>query len=295
MLTRRILAATMTAALLAASGVATATAAPPIRPAPSSPPAAERPLTADEERASAAKLLAALAYVDRLKTGGDDRVSLACVTPTAIGPRVGAPTANACAIPAGYLPVAARDQVKWFYCGPATGQVIANYAWAVAGDGNKYTQAKLAEWMLTDVNGATNAPELRTGLERGTAGSPRRPVGWSWVVTDLRDMNGNRTSADELQAMVQANVSDAKMPLAIPVKPHDPDSNYHLASWPDPVESTGHWIAAYGWYSYWTGTDFARIYYTDSSEDEGGSTGKYWNSTRSMNALIAEHTKRVVW
>jgi hypothetical protein len=68
-----------------------------------------------------------------------------------------------------------------------------------------------------------------------------------------------------------------------------------IANYAWAVASPGHWIAVYGWYSYWTGTDFARVYYTDSSKDEGGSTGKYWNSTKSMAALIGEHTRRLVW
>jgi hypothetical protein len=294
MLTRRIISATLTALLLSSIGVSAVAAARPSRPGPT-PPAAERPLSADEQAAATAKLLAALAYVDRQKARGADTVSLACVTPTSATPGPAGMTPNACAVPQGYLPVAARDQVKWFYCGPATAQVIANYAWAVPTQANKYTQSKLAEWMSTDINISTNAYALQTGLEKGTAGAPRRPARWAWVVAEVRDTNGNHTSADELQAMVQANVSNANMPLAISVKPHHPDSNYHLNSWPTPVESGGHWIAAYGWYSYWTGTDFARIYYADSSGDEGGSTGKFWNSTKSLNALIAEHTKRIVW
>jgi hypothetical protein len=295
MSTRRTIAVAAIAVILSSIGASPAAAARPARPEPTPPPALERPLTADEQAASTTKLLAALAYVDRQKARGADTVSLACVTPTSATPGPAGVTANACSIPQGFLPVAARDQVKWYYCGPATGQVVANYAWAVASHANKYTQAKLAEWMQTDINIATNAFALQTGLEKGTAGAPRRPAGWAWVVSEVRDTNGNSTSADELQAMVQANVSDAKMPLAISVKPHHPDSSYHLNSWPDPIASGGHWIAAYGWYSYWTGTDFARIYYTDSSGDEGGSTGKFWNSTKSMNALIAEHTKRIVW
>ncbi|MDQ3345938.1 MAG: hypothetical protein M3473_06530, partial [Chloroflexota bacterium] len=144
-------------------------------------------------------------------------------------------------------------------------------------------------------NGGTSAPELEDGLELGTAGSPRRPAVWDWVVTDVRDRNNDGHSGDELQGYVRSNVSSSKMPLAIPVKPHDPNSGYYLISWPKPVVSIGHWIAAYGWYGNYTGTTFARIYYTDSSRDEGGSTGKFWDPTRDIAALIAEHTRRVVW
>jgi hypothetical protein len=94
---------------------------------------------------------------------------------------------------------------------------------------------------------------------------------------------------------VRANVSGSKMPLAFSLKPHDPNSRYHLVSWPRPVVSVGHWISIYGWYSNYTGTDTARIYYTDSSRDEGGGTGKYWDPTRHVAAMIGEHTRVFVW
>ena len=85
------------------------------------------------------------------------------------------------------------------------------------------------------------------------------------------------------------------MPLAFAVKPHDRNSRYHLSSWPKVVDSVGHWITGYGWYAFWTNSDTPRIYYTDSSKDEGGSTGKYWDPTRHIAALIMEHTQRFVW
>jgi hypothetical protein len=46
---------------------------------------------------------------------------------------------------------------------------------------------------------------------------------------------------------------------------------------------------------YWTEHGHARIYYTDSSKDEGGSTGKFWDPTRHIAAMIMEHTQRFVW
>ena len=61
-------------------------------------------------------------------------------------------------------------------------------------------------------------------------------------------------------------------------------SRFYLTSWPRPVVSVGHWISVYGWYGNYTGNDTARIYYTDSSRDEGGGTGKYWDPTRHIAA-----------
>jgi hypothetical protein len=202
---------------------------------------------------------------------------------------------SSCYVPARFLAMEARDQSKSIYCGPAVGQVIANYSWAMASGKNKYSQARIAGWMWTDINGGTSAPWLATGLNSATANSPRRPNIWTWVVLNVRDRNGNGTAGDELHGYVRSNIDGSGMPLAIPVKPHDPNSRYYLSSWPNAVRSSGHWIAAYGWYGYWTGTRFARIYYTDSSRDEGGSTGKYWDPTWDIAALIMEHTQRIVW
>lgn len=284
-------------ALVAAGGVVMTTmlAGPASAAKPSSPPSDapnERPLTSEEQAAAERKLAASDAYLASIADLGSDLLPLSCVTPTGTEPQA---ETQACTVPQAYLAVTARDQIKNTSCGPATGQVIANYSWAVAAGANKYTQAKLAGWMKTDLNGFTNAPELEDGLELGTQGSPRRPAGWDWVVFDVRDRDGDGHSGDELQGYVRSNVSASKMPLAIPVKPHDPNSRYYLISWPKAIRSVGHWIAAYGWYGSYNGTTFSRIYYTDSSRDEGGSTGKFWDPTRDIAALISEHTRRIVW
>ena len=299
MVSRRTITAMLTAVIVASIAAGPAAAARPVKPAPDPAPATEPPLTEAQQSMSDRKVAAALAYVAEQDRDGLGLATLACATPSGTTTQgastEGAATPSSCYVPQAYLPVYARDQTKSFYCGPAVGQVIANYSWAVSSTANKFTQSKIAEWMRTDINGYTNADELVYGLERGTAGSPRRPATWAWVITQLRDENANGATGDELQAYVRSNVSGSKMPLAVPVKPHSPYSSYNLSSWPNPVNSSGHWIALYGWYSAWTGTDFARVYYTDSSKDEGGSTGKYWNSTRSMAALIREHTQRLVW
>jgi hypothetical protein len=288
MFTRRMAVAALGGLLMSVVPAMPASAAKPTGPPASQ---AERPLTPDERAAADRKLAASDAYLEAVTSQGMDLVSLSCVTPTG-STKV---ELQSCTVPQGYLGVEARDQTKAFYCGPATGQVISNYSWAVASGANKYTQAKIAGWMQTDLNGGTGAPLLEDGLELSTQGSPRRPAGWDWVVLDVRDRDADGHTGDELQGYVRSNVSSSKMPLAIPVKPHDPNSGYYLVSWPKPVVSVGHWIAAYGWYGNYTGTTFARIYYTDSSKDEGGSTGKFWDPTRDIAALIREHTRRIVW
>jgi hypothetical protein len=264
------------------------------RPTAPPPPtvAGERPLTAQELAESDARIAAAHGYVEEARRQGLDLVSLGCVTPNAVG---SGPLPNACSVPQGFLSVEARDQIKSHYCGPATGQVISNYTWATGAGANKYAQAVIAGWMKTDVNGFTNAPELEDGLEAATVRAPRRPAAWNWVVSPLEDEDNDGTVGDDLHAMVRSNVSGAKMPLALAVKPYDPNGTYHLSSWDEPVTSPGHWIAVYGWVGLYTGTDSSRLYYTDSSRDEGGATGRFWDPLRHIAIMIMAHTQRLVW
>ncbi|HEX5039642.1 MAG TPA: hypothetical protein VFW95_05860 [Candidatus Limnocylindria bacterium] len=291
MFPRRIAMAVLSAALLLTATAGTAAATKPT-PAPAPATAGERPLTPEEEALAAAKLAAAEAYVALAAREGVDLSTLACVTPNAT--EDGA-TIDACAIPQGFLTVSARDQTKNIYCGPAVGQVISNYSWAMAAAANKYTQAKIAGWMSTDLNGRTDAPALEDGLEASTAGSPRRPAGWDWVVINLTDTDRDGQFGDQLHTMVRSNISNSKMPLAIPVKPYAIGDAFHLSSWARPVNSVGHWIAAYGWVGLWTGTDSSLLYYTDSSRDEGGSTGKFKDPMRHIAGMIMDHTGRLVW
>lgn len=294
MLTRRTPAAVAVAVLLSALAAAPAAAAKPPRP-PAPPTDGERLLTPDEVAASDRRVTAAEAYAVTVQTEGLDLVTLSCVTPESSSTSEPQATASGCAVPQGFLGVEARDQLFSYYCGPAVGQVIANYSWAMKAGVNKYTQGKIAGWMGTDVTRQTDAFALEDGLEAATIGSPRRPNGWDWVVTDLRDRDGDGATGDELHTYVRSNISASKMPMAIPLKPHDPASQFNLSSWPKAVASPGHWITIYGWYNTWDGADRARMYFTDSSKDEGGATGKFWNPTRHIAILIGEHTRRFVW
>jgi hypothetical protein len=290
--------ALVVAAAVLALAATPAAAAKPVKPTPPGDVGTdERPLTSEEVAAAERKIAAAEAFVaSSVEGSGDGTVTLSCVTPTstARSDALGA-TPDACYVPQSYLPVEARDQIRWYYCGPAVGQVIANYSWAVRSGANKYTQGTIADWMRTDVNGATNAYDLASGLNVATSSSPRRPSNFAYLVTALADTDRDGTVGDQFHDYVRAAVSSWKMPLAVSVKPHSPTSAYNLYSWPNPVASGGHWIAAYGWYGYWTGSTFARTYYTDSSRDEGGSTGKFWNPTLHIAQMIMEHTGRFVW
>lgn len=301
MFSRRIVMALMSAIWILAAAAGPVAAAKPTRGV-----AGEQPLTAEEQAASDRRVAAAQRYVGTPEARALVRVGLVCVTPEGVvprGPAASDGTANGAetnaegcgGVPSDFLSVAARDQVRGTYCGPAVGQVIANYTWAMPVNANKYTQAQIAAWMQTDRYGGTSAHTLEDGLELGTAGAPRRPAGWDWVVTNLTDSDRDGTFGDQLHDYVRANVSGSRMALAIPVLPYEDGGRFHLSSWPRPVRSVGHWIAAYGWWGMYDGTNSSRLYYTDSSQDEGGATGQFWDPMRHVGGMITDHTGRFVW
>ena len=304
MFSRRIRMAVLSAMLVSALTAAPAAAAKPIPPTPpATPPPAvsEPPLTAEQVAASDRKIAAAQAYLAGVQEGGSDLAKLGCVVPTgadaqSLSTAGGSPTTRACVDPQGFLAVEARDQIRGHYCGPAVGQVIANYSWAMASGHDAFSQNRIANWMGTDLNGGTSSQALANGLEVATRGAPRRPAVWQWVVTQLRDSDGDGHVGDELHGFIRANVSGSRMPLAFSLKPHDRLAKYRLSSWPFPVNSPGHWIAGYGWVgNYSNNNELARTYYTDSSRDEGGSTGKFWDPTKHIAEMIRVHTGVFVW
>ena len=301
MSTARPAIALLAALMLISLSTGPALAKRPAPPEPQPPAGAEEPpLTPEQEAAAGAKLAAAEAYLAEQAASGAELVTLACISPNSVSSldeftSTDAEVQASCGTPYATLAVEARDQAKGHYCGPAVGQVIANYSWAMSSGKNRYAQSTIAGWMGTDTYGSTNANRLEAGLERATSGSPRRPANWDWVVTYLKDTDKDGQLGDQLHTYVRASVSSFKMPLAIPVKPHDRYAIYHLASWPRPVSSVGHWIAVYGWYAYWTNSDTPQIGYADSSRDEGGSTGKFWDPTRHLARMILDHTGRFVW
>ena len=294
---RRVGMTVLVGALLATVVPPPASAARPIASSEPTPVATEPPASPQHLSASDRKVAAAVAYLEGVESGGS-LATLACVTATSRArPSAGGrSTVEACPLPQGFLPVEARDQVLGTYCGPAVGQVIANYAWAMAPGRDRFSQRQIAAWMGTDAAGATSAQDLVNGLDEATRGAPRRPARWEWAATPLEDADGDGHVGDELQGFVRANVSGSKMPLAFAVKPHPFGATYRLSSWTNPVDSVGHWITAYGWVGTYSNTDeLARIYYTDSSEDEGGGTGKFWDPTFRIAEMIRAHTGVFVW
>ena len=203
MFSKRIALSMLGAAMILATGAVPVSAARPARAVPT----AERPLAPDEQAASNRKVAAAMDYLASAQARSFGRVMLACATPdatapgttdlkrndlSAIGGHPPPPTATCPPISSGSPPAIRR---AGHYCGPAVGQVIANYTWAVPLNANKYTQAQIAVWMRTDELGGTSAFTMADGLDIATARAPRRPANWDWVVTRLEEPTATEPSA----------------------------------------------------------------------------------------------------
>jgi hypothetical protein len=196
----------------------------------------------------------------------------------------------------GFVSTYARDQDKWFYCGPATVQVVSNKQWGIYSSNdntNKYTQQKISDtWTLTDANGLTSPYREEVGLNGSTSG--RRPSGFAYLRYQV-------TSGSDWHNKIVTDVTDWGMALTASVAPHDPGASYFLSSWPIPTTSgAAHWIVIRGWYGLWDGSMSPYVYYNDSSRDEGGSTGAFSDpSFRVYQTLIKVNPnhegKWIVW
>jgi hypothetical protein len=186
----------------------------------------------------------------------------------------------------------ARQQTKSFYCGPASVEVISNFAWAVGSSSNKWSQQYISTtWTLTDDNGQTSPYYERQGLN-GAVGS-HHPSGFTYSYYQI-------TSGADWQGKMVEDIGVESMPLAASVAPHDPGQTYYLPSWPNAI-TAGHWVAVNGYYlNNWDGSLAPTVYYDDSSAGYGGNTGSYATPSLVMYTVImksnADHSpKYIVW
>lgn len=202
-----------------------------------------------------------------------------------------------CYVPSGTLATEPRDQDKNIYCGPAVVQVASNWSWMKASGANKHTQQVISNnWTKTDANGGTDAYKLRDGMNGATASSPRRPPApFAYVVQPLVDTDGDGTAGDQMHNYIETDINTDHMPVAIPLKPHQPGAQVWLSSWPNAHASVGHWILIYGWRRHWDNSRTPLLRYDDSSKDEGGSTGAFSDPSKDIYDLVRVHTNRIVW
>lgn len=185
-----------------------------------------------------------------------------------------------------FLAIYPRQQIKSYYCGPATVQQVINFTRGIfTWDGrvNTYGQQSISDsWLKADANGGTSPYRERVGMNAGS----RLPAGFTYYEYQV-------ASGADWHGKVITDVTGWKMPLTAAVAPRDVGAPYFLSSWANstPV-NTGHWIVVRGYYGKWDGTRGPLVYYTDSSGGAGGSTGRFYDPSYDVYWTLV-HTNAV--
>lgn len=211
-------------------------------------------------------------------------------------------TSTTCSTPSYTLATNARRQTKDYYCGPATAQVIINHSRGVYStniDGENATtnymkQTAIAQRLTwtnpttetvedTDDIGQTNAYMLKNGLNA----LAKRPSNFTYYVVPTG-------TGSEWHSKIITETQQWHMGFGTAIKMTS--SSPRLASWaPIPKGVTvRHWIPIRGYRGLWDGTTGPRVYYNDSTDQLGGGTGSYSDSSITVYNLNAWHTARLV-
>ncbi|HEX2221775.1 MAG TPA: hypothetical protein VHK06_04555 [Candidatus Limnocylindria bacterium] len=195
----------------------------------------------------------------RTATGGTTTNS--CPTPTSVSTSVTsstepAVTTNACYTPSKWVlgNINPRQQEKWYWCGPAVGQVMSNYTWGMGASANKYSQSQIASWMRTEINGQTFLGDFIYGVNRAT----RRPSNFVY-------MQKHAPSFSNWHNTIIAGVYSWRLPLAAGVNPHAIGSSVWIISWPQ-EKNAAHYIELHGYEGYASTANGSRwVYYSDTA------------------------------
>lgn len=185
-----------------------------------------------------------------------------------------------------FLAIYPRQQIKSYYCGPATVQQVINYTRGIFtwdASVNTFGQQAISDlWLKADANGGTSPYRERVGMNAGS----RLPAGFTYYEYQV-------TSGADWHGKVITDVTGWNMPLTAAVAPRDVGALYFLSSWANsrPV-NTGHWIVVRGYYGKWDGTRGPLVYYTDSSGGAGGSTGRFYDPSYDVYWTLV-HTNAV--
>ena len=176
------------------------------------------------------------------------------------------------------LATRARQQNNYYFCGPASGQVVINWSRGIINgnnDGEDATtnwrrQSKVAEWMGTTTAG-TGGANLASGLNNPSA--VLKPTSdWVYIYAD----NG---TAQALYQKVVTDIALYSMPLVLATAPHVSGAGvYYLESWPKVAAGAHHWIVLRGYDGAWGNPSAISIKYQDSSAGYGGATGAFDDS-----------------
>ena len=206
------------------------------------------------------------------------RAPAATPVPTAVPSPTGAPPPPPALPTAKTLATRARQQNNYYFCGPASGQVVINWSRGIINgnnDGEDATtnwrrQSKVAEWMGTTSAG-TGGASLASGLNNPNA--VLRPTSdWIYIYAD----NG---TTQALYQKIVADVAMYAMPLVLATAPHISGAGvYYLESWPKVAAGAHHWIVLRGYDGAWGDPNAISIKYQDSSAGYGGATGAFDDS-----------------
>jgi hypothetical protein len=193
------------------------------------------------------------------------------------------------------LATRARQQNNYYFCGPASGQVVINWTRAITstnnngedGTTNWRRQSKIATWMNTTTAG-TGGANLAVGLNNSNG--VLKPTA-DWVYTYAE--NGT------MQAFFNKIVTDIDgfgMPLVLATAPHMANAGVdYLESWPREYPGAHHWIVVRGYDGLW-GDARILIKYQDSSAGFGGATGSFDDSLSVVYQVSkANQGGHVVW
>ena len=169
----------------------------------------------------------------------------------------------------------ARQQNNWYYCGPASGQVVINWTRGIINgtdDGeatatNWRKQSKIAAWMGTTTAG-TGGANLAAGLNN--PGAVVKPTtDWIYAYADIGTMH-------DLYDKIVTDVAAFGMPLVLATAPHISGAGVNfLESWPNVAAGAHHWIVIRGYDGLWGAPSPVIIRYQDSSAGYGGATGAF--------------------
>lgn len=158
-----------------------------------------------------------------------------------------------------------RQQIKSYYCGPATVQIASSQSWGLTGGAYKYTQREISDnWTHTDANGQTFLSDAIDGMN----GASRLPA--NFVYLQLHN-----PSYDEWHAAIIMDVVQYEMSLAAGVIPWKTGAAYHLLSW-NIQSNGGHYIELHG-YSGRIGDANRYVDYSDPAGTYADSIAANWH------------------
>jgi Peptidase_C39 like family len=186
-----------------------------------------------------------------------------------------------------------RQQSTWYWCGPASGQVVINWSRGYTSsslDGDSSTsnykkQSTLASLMGTNSTSGTGGAALATTLNRDDTVDPPT-ADWIYSYVDSGTML-------DLHTKIVTDVAEYGMPLVAGVAPHVSGSPYALSSWGNYSGNAHHYIVLSGYSGLIPSS--ALITYDDSSKGYSGGTGKFEDPMTTIWNVNKNNKAKIIW